>query len=104
MAGHVVAGLKADLLSQTPGAQKAKAAAWKSCGNGKYMARVIPEQTWAGRVLLLHHSCLRNVEIWGKSAGFCFSSEIHECIPTHMHMRASGLASREPKEKSPGVI
>lgn len=91
-----------DLLSQTPGAQKA----CKSCGYGKYIDTVIPEQTWAGKVLLLHHSSLRNMEIWEKIVHFWFYSEIHECIPTHMHMCVCvlGLASRQPKEKSPGVI
>lgn len=90
-----------DLLSQTPGAQKAKGPAWKSCGYGKYINRIIPEQTWAGKVLLLHHSSLRNMEILEKSVRFCFPSEIHECIPTHMHMRVSRAWLQEsPRKKA----
>lgn len=91
-----------DLLSQSPGAQKAKGPAWKPCGYGKYINRIIPEQTWAGKVLLLHHSSLRNMEILEKSVRFCFPSEIHECIPTHMHMCVClGLGFKRAQGKKP---
>lgn len=108
MAGHAgvrwcwTKGRGLDLLSQTPGAQKAKGPAWKSCGYGKYINRIIPEQTWAGKVLLLHHSSLRNMEILEKSVRFCFPSEIHECIPTHMHMCVClGLGFKRAQGKKP---
>lgn len=73
-----------DLLSQTPGAQKAKGSAWKSCGNGKYIDRVIPEQTWAGNMLLLHHSSLRTWKFGENLSVFVFplrymNAFLHTC-------------------------
>lgn len=87
-----------NLLSQTPGAQKAKGPAWKSCGYGKYIdSHPRANLGWQSAALQL-----RNMEIWEKSDGFCFSSEIHEHIPTHMHMRMClGLGFKRAQGKKP---
>lgn len=91
-----------DLLRQTPGAQKAKGPACKFCGYGKYIDIVIPEQTWTGKVLLLQHSSLRNMEIWEKIVHLHFYSEIHECIPTHTHTHVClGLGFKTAQGKKP---